>query len=73
MLKTISLLLVLAPAATLAQDGARVDGPVAGFVFDADRHALRPILGVPGASYLGPAVVSGVGPRAGIVGRRRPG
>src|SRR5438093_11232816 len=51
------LLLLLAPAAALPQDGAPVSGPVAGFVLDSERHALRPILGVPGSSYLGPAVM----------------
>jgi hypothetical protein len=35
-----------------AQQG-RLAGPVAGFVFDAPAQALRPVLGVPGASVLG--------------------
>lgn len=60
MLKLIPYILLLAPTAALPQDGARVGGPVAGFVFDSAQHALRPILGVPGASHLGPAVVSAV-------------
>jgi len=60
MLKTISLLLVLAPAAAVAQDATGISGPVAGFVFDAALHALRPIVGVPGASYLGEPAVTDI-------------
>jgi hypothetical protein len=43
-----------------AQDAARVSGPVAGFVFDSQTNDLRPILGVPGASYLGAPLVTGL-------------
>jgi hypothetical protein len=35
-------------------------GPTSGFVFDAQAKAIRPIVGVPGAAYLGPPAVSGV-------------
>lgn len=50
-------------AATLvhAQQG-RIAGPVAGYVFDSPAHALRPILGIPGASVLGDAVKLGIDP-----------
>jgi hypothetical protein len=37
-----------------------LSGPVSGILFDAKAHALRPMLGVPGASYLGGALVSGI-------------
>ena len=33
-------------------------GPLGGFVYDGARQAIRPLLGVPGASYLGEAVVA---------------
>jgi hypothetical protein len=48
-------LMLLSVPAALPQDG--VSGPVAGFVFDAALHALRPIMGVPGSSYLGAPLV----------------
>lgn len=43
-------------AAAWAQDGIR--GPVPGFVFDEQAKALRPMIGVPGASYLGGAIAN---------------
>jgi hypothetical protein len=50
--------LVLSPA-IWAQPGA-VSGPMTGLVFDAASRAVRPILGVPGASLLGePVIASG--------------
>jgi hypothetical protein len=54
-----ALLLVLA-AAPLAAEEARLAGPVTGFVFDAEAHALRPMLGVPGGAYLGDSLASGL-------------
>lgn len=36
-----------------AQPQGTVNGPVAGYVFDKTAHALRPVLGLPGASLLG--------------------
>ena len=46
------------PALGTAQDRTAVSGPVAGFVFDQKAQALRPMLGIPGAAYLGPAVAA---------------
>ena len=46
------ILFICAIAAPAAGDTA-IGGPVAGFVFDQKTHALRPMLGVPGAAYLG--------------------
>ncbi len=43
-------------AAAWAQDDIR--GPVPGFLFDEHSKALRPIIGIPGASYLGGAIAS---------------
>ena len=43
-----------------AQPSAGVAGPVTGFVFDAQSGALRPMLGIPGAAYLGNAIASGL-------------
>jgi hypothetical protein len=51
--------LALSPAAW-AQPGA-VSGPTAGLVFDAASRAVRPILGVPGASLLGDPVIASDG------------
>jgi hypothetical protein len=47
-----------AVAALLAQQG-RIAGPVTGYVFDASSRAIRPVLGVPGASVLGDKVALG--------------
>jgi hypothetical protein len=40
-------------AALQAQPQGSLNGPVAGYVFDKTAHALRPVLGLPGASLLG--------------------
>ena len=69
--------LVLAPAA-VAQSAA-FNGPTLGFVFSRTSHLLRPLIGVPGASHLGPSVLQGVdtasvapdGNRAFVVRSRR--
>src|ERR1022692_1467585 len=43
-----------------AQTSAGVAGPVTGFIFDAQLGAVRPMLGIPGAAYLGNGVAIGV-------------
>lgn len=43
-----------------AQPSAGVAGPVTGFIFDAQSGAVRPMLGVPGAAYLGNVVAAGL-------------
>jgi len=43
-----------------AQPSAGVAGPVTGFIFDAQAGAVRPMLGIPGAAYLGNGVGSGL-------------
>jgi hypothetical protein len=43
-----------------AQPSAGVAGPVTGFIFDAQLRAVRPMLGIPGAAYLGNAVAAGL-------------
>ena len=60
MIRILSTVLCLMPAVALAQDATRLSGPVTGIIFDAKSHALRPMVGVPGASYLGDALVSGL-------------
>jgi len=57
-MKTFFLLLPAAALAAWAANDAAVRGPVTGFVFDSQTHALRPMLGIPGAAYLGPSAVS---------------
>src|SRR5512134_3362781 len=52
-------LLLLALGAAFGQDGG-LTGPVSGMVFDADSRSLRPVVGVPGAAYLGQPAVSGL-------------
>ena len=43
-----------------AQPSAGLAGPVTGFIFDAQLGAVRPMLGLPGAAYLGPAAATGL-------------
>lgn len=52
---TIFLSLLMASAA-IAQDS--IGGPMSGIVFDRQARALRPLIGVPGAAYLGSPVVA---------------
>src|SRR2546428_5615616 len=33
-----------------------LSGPIPGYVFDAGSHSIRPLMGMPGSSYLGEAV-----------------
>ncbi len=54
-----SLLIFFVAAPLLAQQG-RVAGPVAGYVFDQASQAVRPVLGIPGASTLGDPVNLGL-------------
>ncbi len=45
---------------TMCVYGADLSGPVSGAVFHSGSRAIRPILGVPGSSYLGDAIASGL-------------
>ena len=54
------LILCLMPMLAVAANDPTVAGPVSGFVFDSSAGALRPVVGVPGAAYLGDAMVSGL-------------
>ena len=62
-------LLCLAAPLAFAQQG-RVEGPVAGYVFDGGSQALRPVLGIPGASVLGDPVNLGTALASGAVSPR---
>lgn len=42
------------------QPSAGVAGPVTGFIFDAQMGAVRPMLGIPGAAYLGKVLATGL-------------
>lgn len=53
--------LALPALATVATgQNSTIQGPGGGFVFDAAAGAIRPVIGIPGASYLGPPVLSGL-------------
>ena len=54
--KTLDVFL-LAVAALYGADSP-LTGPVTGFVFDAQAHAIRPMLGIPGAAAVGQAAVN---------------
>jgi hypothetical protein len=55
-----SKLLLFTICALPMMGAATVSGPVAGFVFDPAAGALRPMLGMPGAAYLGAPVAGGL-------------
>ena len=59
---TLRLLIALGALAVTgwAQSSAGLAGPVTGFVFDAQAGAVRPMLGIPGAAYLGNVVAAGL-------------
>jgi DNA-binding beta-propeller fold protein YncE len=59
---SMKLLLVFCAIAMAAWAGssASVGGPVTGFVFDSQTLAIRPMLGIPGAAYIGTPVASQV-------------
>ncbi len=63
------LVAVAAAAALNAQD--RLAGPVAGYVYDAGARALRPVVGIPGASLLGDALDLGYAVEAAQVAPRQ--
>jgi len=50
---------VVLTAAMAAGQQGRIAGPVVGFVFDGSARAIRPILGIPGASVLGDPLAVG--------------
>lgn len=56
------LLLILCgiPAVGLAETRTELAGPISGFIFDRQSHAIRPMIGVAGSSFLGQSVVPGV-------------
>lgn len=52
------ILLLCLVALTLAAQETRLAGPVSGVLFDPQARALRPMMGVPGAGYLGDAIAA---------------
>lgn len=56
----IAFLALPALATVAAGQNSTIQGPGGGFVFDAAAGAIRPVIGIPGASYLGPPVLSGL-------------
>jgi hypothetical protein len=68
MAKFIPFLIVLfAVTAPLPAQQGQVGGPLAGYVFDRQAHALRPVLGIPGASLLGDSLSFGLPVQAAYV------
>jgi DNA-binding beta-propeller fold protein YncE len=57
--RPIAILLGLTAPLLVAQQG-RIAGPVSGYVFDRTAHALRPVLGIAGASVLGDGLSFGL-------------
>src|ERR1039458_5942511 len=54
------LMICASSIAICANNNAAVRGPVTGYIFDAQAHAIRPMMGIPGAAYPGSPVVSNV-------------
>ncbi|HTT61947.1 MAG TPA: hypothetical protein VMG35_08905 [Bryobacteraceae bacterium] len=59
-IKKLILIFCAGSMAGWANDNAAVLGPVTGYIFDSQMHAIRPMMGIPGAAYLGAPVVSGL-------------
>lgn len=57
-MKTKKILLGFFIAGSLAAQTVLIEGPVSGFIFDQSTGALRPIVGLPGAAYLGDPVIT---------------
>ena len=55
---TLQFMTVTLLASGLAAQTGSVRGPIAGMVYDGAAHAIRPLVGLPGASYLGNPMVS---------------
>src|SRR6201982_2871483 len=54
-------IVILLEAVGSAQPPAlQFEGPVAGFIYSRQSHSLRPVLGIPGSSYMGPAMLNDV-------------
>jgi hypothetical protein len=60
MKKTLFLALFVSVLLPLVAQTLAPSGPVAGFVFDAEQRAIRPVLGVAGSAYAGGAMVGGL-------------
>src|SRR5579885_1735285 len=58
--KTSVLLLCALPLLGWADDRTSVSGPVSAFLFDSQTRSIRPMIGFPGASYMGDAVTTDV-------------
>ena len=56
----IGLLVVVMGGLSLWAQEARLSGPISGLVFDRPSHSIRPIMGLPGAAYLGDPLVDGL-------------
>jgi hypothetical protein len=64
-------LTLLACAGIASAQNGTFNGPVAGYVFDSAAHALRPVLGIPGASTVGAPVNAGYSFSAAYVAPRQ--
>ncbi len=59
-MRGIKILLGILTALGLAAQPLRLAGPLSGFVFDSGAAGIRPILGLPGAAYVGDVVAGGL-------------
>ncbi|MCS7316187.1 MAG: hypothetical protein RMI94_02565 [Bryobacterales bacterium] len=59
-MKAAKVLLACLLAGAAAAQTLQIEGPISGFVFDKLSGSLRPILGLPGAAYVGEPVVAGL-------------
>lgn len=57
-MRLLPIALLISGAVASAQTGS-FTAPVSGYVFDSGAHALRPVLGIPGAATLGAPIASG--------------
>ncbi len=59
-MNTAKMLLWWLTAGAMAAQTLQIEGPISGFAFDKASGALRPIVGLPGAAYLGDPLIAGL-------------
>src|SRR5260370_40702316 len=59
-IRTIMMFGLLAAGPSAWAQSVTMQGPVSGFIFHNPTQTIRPIMGIPGAAYVGAAVFTGV-------------
>jgi hypothetical protein len=57
---SLCLCILVIAALNLGAQQTSLSGPISGYVFEASSRSIRPIMGIPGAAYIGDAVAAGL-------------